>query len=301
MNCFCAAEESSTNAFWTRGRASSSMRRAVGELAREPRDRSREALQVRRQLAVSSVETSTFEYSASTMTAATCCLDLRVRDQLLRGLLELLLVERLALDVRREDADNGQQDAEDEEGAGGDDAAARGGGAGSGSCGHGRFLLGVAGDCGRGRAYSVSAAATAGASSAVAERRHLRPPLLRQLLHDDLDRGDDRDGDDRADHAHQGAEDHHADDDEEARDVRRLAEDRRLQHVVLELLVDEDDGEHDQRRGQALRERREDEDGARDGGADHRDQVEQAGDDAHHDGERRPEDPGGDARTACRR
>ncbi len=66
-------------------------------------------------------------------------LDRRIRDQLLRGLLELTRVERLPFDVRREDAHDGQQDADDKEHASPDDAApggrvdCRGGG-------HGEFL-----------------------------------------------------------------------------------------------------------------------------------------------------------------
>ena len=43
------------------------------------------------------------------------------------------------------------------------------------------------------------------------------------------------------------AEDEHARDHQEARYGRRLALDRRLQDVVLGLLIDEYDGEHDER------------------------------------------------------
>ena len=53
--------------------------------------------------------------------------------------------------------------------------------------------------------------------------------------------------DQRTDDAEERRPDDHARDHEEPRDVGRAPLDRRLQHVVLELLVRDADREHDQR------------------------------------------------------
>ena len=52
-------------------------------------------------------------------------LDRGARDQLLRGLLELVGIERLALHVGRENADDGEEDAENEQYARTDDPTSR--------------------------------------------------------------------------------------------------------------------------------------------------------------------------------
>ena len=135
-----------------------------------------------------------------------------------------------------------------------------------------------------------------------ARGRDLLAPRLRQLLDDDLDGRGQRHRGQRAEDAEQSAEERDGDDDEEAGEVDGLALDLRREDVVLELLVDEDDDEHDQRRGQALlRPQRRDEDEPRDRRADVRDHVEQPGDDAEPDGVARPEEPRGRSPASCRR
>jgi crotonobetainyl-CoA:carnitine CoA-transferase CaiB-like acyl-CoA transferase len=77
------------------------------------------------------------------------------------------------------------------------------------------------------------------------------------------------------------------------REVDRLALDLRREDVVLELLVDEHDDEHDHGRPDALlRPERRDEDEAGDRRADVRDHVEQARDHSQGDGVARAEQPG---------
>ena len=100
------------------------LRRRAHEALGEAGDRAREGLEVRRQLGLErSREVDVRERIGHL--GRHRLLNRRIGDQLLRGLLELARVERLALDVRREDAEDQQQHAEDEEDAGGDDAAAR--------------------------------------------------------------------------------------------------------------------------------------------------------------------------------
>ena len=140
-----------------------------------------------------------------------------------------------------------EQHTEDEESPGGDDAAARRGGI----CGDGghdsvsSFQGGGAGlerRCPKEQAYNVSAAVFEVPSDASRRAAIACPPLRSSTPFTTIwIEAMIGHRDDRADHAQQRPEDHHAEDDEESRDVRRLAEDRRLQDVVLELLVDEHD------------------------------------------------------------
>ena len=86
------------------------------------------------------------------------------------------------------------------------------------------------------------------------ERLHPLPARGRQLAEDHLQRAGDRHGEDRPDHAHQGAADHHDRDRRKARQLDRLPVDDGLDHVVLDLLVDQD--HHRQDRGGHRRPRR---------------------------------------------
>ena len=125
---------------------------------------------------------------------------------------------------------------------------------------------------------------------------HLRAPGLRQLLHEDLDHRRERHRGQRPEDSEQRAEERHGHDDEEARQVDRLALDLRREDVVLDLLVDEHDREHDQRgRQPLLGPERGHEDEAGDRRAEVRDHVEQSGDHAQRERVARAEDPGGHA------
>ena len=68
-------------------------------------------------------------------------------------------------------------------------------------------------------------------------RRDLLAARFRQLLDEDLDRGRERNCDERSGNAEQGAEERDGDDDEECGQVDGLALNLRGEDVVLELLV----------------------------------------------------------------
>ena len=101
--------------------------------------------------------------------------------------------------------------------------------------------------------------------------------------------------DDRPDDAEERRADDDARDHEEPRDVRGPPLDRRLQHVVLDLLVDDADDQHDQRLRDALGERDEREHDRGERRADLRDQAEQPRDDPEREREGDAEQPGGGA------
>ena len=113
------------------------LRRRAHEALGETGDRAREGLEVRRQLGLERAREVDVRERIGHLSRHRL-LDRRIGDELLRGLPELAGVQRLALDVRREDAEDQQEHAEHEQDAGGDDAAPRGrvgcGGGGHGSC-----------------------------------------------------------------------------------------------------------------------------------------------------------------------
>ena len=97
-------------------------RAAVDELAREPRDRRRQRLEVRRQLLLELRGDVDVRVQLLDHRLGELVLDRRVRDQLLGGRAERLPVERLSLDPVREQADGEKDDAEDDEHPRDDDA-----------------------------------------------------------------------------------------------------------------------------------------------------------------------------------
>ena len=113
------------------------LRRRAHEALGEAGDRARERLEVRRQLGLERAREVDVRERIGHLSRHRL-LDRRIGDELLRGLPELARVERLALDVRREDAEDQEEHAEHEQDAGGDDPATRGGvgcgGGGHGSC-----------------------------------------------------------------------------------------------------------------------------------------------------------------------
>ena len=101
------------------------LRRRAHEALGETGDRARKGLEVRRQLGLERAREVDVRERIGHLSRHRL-LDRRIGDELLRGLPELARVERLALDVRREDAEDQQEHAEHEQDAGGDDAATRG-------------------------------------------------------------------------------------------------------------------------------------------------------------------------------
>ena len=85
-----------------------------------------------------------------------------------------------------------------------------------------------------------------------------RPPaVLEPVDEDHLDRAGDRDRRQRSDHAGELGADQHRDQHGQRRELHRPAVDDRLEHVVLELLVeDEEDQEHDPGRSSSRGSRR---------------------------------------------
>ena len=106
------------------------------------------------------------------------------------------------------------------------------------------------------------------------------------LVNHDLDDGCERDGDDRPDDAQERGSDHHGEDRRERGKRDGATEDDRIEDVVLDLLIDELDREHRDRRRGIDRESGEDEDHRGDRRAQLWDQVEQTRDDGEDDRER---------------
>ena len=115
--------------------------------------------------------------------------------------------------------------------------------------------------------------------------------LLPEVLERDLDRGGDRDRHQRAEHPEQVRADEDRGDHRERVQVDRAAVDERLQHAVLELLVDDDEGDPDERvPGEVGEQRHQRDEHAADRRADERDQVEERHQHRERDGERHVED-----------
>ena len=95
-----------------------------------------------------------------------------------------------------------------------------------------------------------------------------------ELLQEDLEPGCDRHADDRPYDPEERSERQHADEHGETRNAGGLSDDRRLQNVVLDLLVDQHHDREDNQRLDADRQRDDPDDDAGDGGPDGGDEVE---------------------------
>src|SRR5688572_13646110 len=140
------------------------------------------------------------------------------------------------------------------------------------------------------KCLGVRSRASSGRSCGM-RQRDCGTTLRGQLPDHDLRGRDERHRDQRTDDPEQRRPDDDARDHEEARDVGRAPLDRRLQDVVLELLIADAHREHDERLRDPHRERDEREHDGGDRGAHLRDQAEQPRDDPERQCERDAEQP----------
>ena len=138
---------------------------------------------------------------------------------------------------------------------------------------------------------SAGGGSTAGGSAGAGELGGRVVPRAEELAQHDLQRRDDGDRDERADDAEQRGAGEDPEDHRQRVHVDGPLEDERLQDVVLDLLVDDQEDPVDDRRLREVREERDDEDDhAADRRADERDEAEEGHEHGERDGERHAED-----------